>query len=72
MNLTSPPAVLTPSSGAVHDEPALWSHSLQTFLREMDALVAIGRIDHDARNVILCALKRAIPMVDRTGEDLRP
>jgi hypothetical protein len=63
MNLTSPepppPAVLS-------------FHSLQTFLREMDALVAIGRIDHDARNVILCALKRAIPMVERTGEDPRP
>jgi len=31
----------------------------------MDALVASGRIDLDARNVILCALKRAVPMVEQ-------
>lgn len=76
MNFPSPeplfPAVLAPSGGAVHDGAALWSHSIQTFLREIDTLVVSGRIDLDARNVILCALKRAIPMVERTGEDLRP
>ncbi len=74
MNFPSPepqsPAVLAPSGGAVHDGPALWYHSIQTFLREMDALVASGRIDLDARNVILCALKRAVPMVEQAKEGL--
>lgn len=76
MNLPSleppPPVALTPSSRAVHDEPALWHHGIHTFLRDLDALVANGRIDLDARNVILCTLKRALPMLERAGEDLRP
>ena len=45
-----------------------WRHGIHTFLRELDALVAAGRIDPDARNVILWTLKRAVPLVERGGE----
>ena len=62
------PAALAPHSGAMHAEAALWHHGIHTFLRELDALVAAGRIDPDARNVILWTLKRAVPLVERGGE----
>ena len=62
------PAVPAPHSVAVHAEAALWGHGIHTFLRELDALVASGRIELDARNVILWTLKRAVPMVERAGE----
>ncbi len=62
------PAALVPHSGAVHAEAALWRHGMHMFLHELDALVATGRIDPDARNVILCTFKRALPMLERAEE----
>ncbi len=60
---------VAPNSGALYADATLWCHGMHTFLRELDALVTSGRIDPDAHNVILRALKRASPMMDRAEED---
>ena len=50
---------------AVHqDEAASWRIGILNFMAEVDELVARGRIDSDARNVIFCKLKRTVPLTE--------
>ena len=61
-------AVLVSNGVALHAGTMLWQHGMHAFIREVDALVAAGRISPDARNVIVWTLKRVVPMVDPVGE----
>ena len=54
----------SPTMPALQTDTTLWHHGIQTFIRELDGLVASGRIAPDARNVILWTLKCAVPMVE--------
>jgi len=62
------PAGAPPPNAAQHAEAARWQHGIRMFLRELDALVASGRIDPDARSVIRWTLTRAVPKVARGAE----
>ena len=64
------PAVTPPPNAAQHAEAAHWHHGIRMFLRDLDALEATGRIDPDARSVILWTLTRALPMVERAMEGM--
>ncbi len=65
------PVVDTASAGleeyvlaAYEAETAHWRLGILTFIHDLNDLVASGRIGSDARNVILCKLRRALPMME--------